>query len=160
MKKFLLWPWINGSFANGCGPHSAKFSVTKKYFFHSCENRYSTIEIWGYSCNWSYWYGDPTCACLVGQRLHCSAISVGAFCFLPLRQSPEGWAALSSPLNTRMKQVLLPADLCLVVNWSFSKDVVAVSASLYYLVSNKVWAVATLFPQLEHLKGPCLLFNC
>lgn len=93
---------------------------------------------------------------LVGQHLHCSGSTL---CFLSLQQSPEGCAVLSSPLSTRMEQVLLPADLCLIVNWSFPKDMVAVSASLYCVLSNKVWAVATLFSQLQNLRGLCLLFN-
>lgn len=59
--RFLLWLWIDESFANSCGPHSAKFTKRKKYVFHSCENRCSTNEIWCYKCNWSYWYGDPIC---------------------------------------------------------------------------------------------------
>lgn len=94
---------------------------------------------------------------LAGQHLHCSGSTL---CSLPLQQSPERCTVLSSPWNRRMEQALLPADLCLIDNWSFSKDVVADSGSLYCLVSNKVWAVGVLFSQLENLRSLCLLFNC
>lgn len=51
---------------------------------------------------------------LVGEHFHCSGSTL---CFLPLQQSPEGgMRCAKQPLNTSMEQVLLPADLCLIVN--------------------------------------------
>lgn len=150
VMRFLPWPWISESFANSCAPQSAKLTKRKKYFFHSCGNRYSANEIWGYKCSWSYWYADPTCR-------RAFPLQWEHFVFPAPPAKPEGGMhCAKQPLNTSMEQVLLPADLCLIVNWSFSKDVAADSASLYCLVSNKVWAVAVLFSQLENLRGLCL----